>query len=145
MKLKQLLFGTEPLNQFYILVLRIVMGILFINHGHELFNSKAMLGFAGWLDKDLHFPKPILMAYLRTGAEFFGGIMLILGLFTRIGALLIMFTMLVAAFIADKGDFFGDGEMAFAYAAVMLTIFLAGPSKLSLDYYIFNKSNVQKQ
>ena len=139
MKLQKLLSGSEPLTQNYIVIIRVVMGMLFIYHGRELFDVKAMAGFAAWLDKDLHFPLPLLMAYLRTGAEFFGGIMLILGLFTRLASFLICFTMLVAGFVVDKGDFFGEGEMPFAYAAILFTIFLAGPGKLSLDYYFFKK------
>jgi putative oxidoreductase len=139
MKLQKLLSGTEPLTQNYIVIIRVVMGMLFIYHGRELFDVKAMSNFAAWLKKDLHFPLPLLMAYLRTGAEFFGGIMLILGLFTRLASFLICFTMLVAGFIVDKGDFFGEGEMPFAYAAILFTIYLAGPGKLSLDYYFFKK------
>ena len=139
MKLQKLLSGTQPLTQNYIVIIRVVIGMLFIYHGRELFDVKAMAGFAAWLDKDLHFPLPLLMAYLRTGAEFFGGIMLILGLFTRLASFLICFTMLVAGFVVDKGDFFGEGEMPFAYAAILFTIFLAGPGKLSLDYYFFKK------
>ena len=141
MKLQNYFRGTEPLTQYYIVIIRVVMGMLFIYHGRELFDSKEMAGFAAWLDKDLHFPLPLLMAYLRTGAEFFGGIMLIIGLFTRLGSFLICFTMLVAGFIVDKGDFFGEGEMPFAYAAILCTIFLAGPGKLSLDHYFFKKSS----
>jgi putative oxidoreductase len=133
------LLGTQPFTQHYILALRIVMGILFINHGHELFDSKAMQNFADWLQKDLHFPQPLLMAYLRTCAELFGGIMLVLGLFTRIGAFLIMITMLVAFFTAGKSAPLGDGEMTFAYAIVMLTLVLTGGGKVSLDYYFFGR------
>jgi putative oxidoreductase len=145
MKMTKLFNGTEPITQNHILVLRVIIGILFINHGSGFFDAKAMAGFAGYLEKDLNFPLPFFMAYLRTGAELFGGIMLVLGLFSRLGAFLIFITMLVAGFIADKGDFFGDAEMAFAYAAVMLTIFLAGPSKFSLDYYFFGKSSDAKK
>ncbi len=83
MKLQNYFRGTEPLTHYDIVIIRVVMGMLFIYHGRELFDSKAMAGFAAWLDKDLHFPLPLLMAYLRTGAEFFGGIRLIIGLFTR--------------------------------------------------------------
>ena len=139
MNLQKSLLGTQPLTQHYILVLRVVMGVLFINHGHELFDSKAMQNFADWLQKDLHFPQPLLMAYLRTGAELFGGIMLLLGLFTRIGAFLIMFTMFVAFFTAGKSALLGDGEMVFAYAIVTLTILLTGAGKVSLDYYFFGR------
>jgi putative oxidoreductase len=142
MKLTKFFNRTEPITQHYMLVLRVIMGILFINYGSDFFDPKAMAHFAGWLEKDLHFPLPLLMAYLRTGAELFGGIMLILGLFTRFGAFLIFVTMLVAGFIADKGDFFGEAELAFVNAAVMLSIILAGPGTFSLDYYFFGKSDV---
>jgi len=145
MKFTKLLYGTEPITQNYTVVLRIIVGILFINHGSGFFDSEAMAGFADYLQKDLHFPQSLIMAYLRTGAELFGGIMLVLGLFARLGAFLIFITMLVAGFIADKGDFFGDGEMPFVYAAVMLTIFFAGSGKFSLDYYFFGKSNVAEK
>ena len=139
MNLQKSLLGTEPLTEHYILALRIVMGILFINHGHELFDSKAMQNFADWLQKDLHFPQPLLMAYLRTGVELFGGIMLVLGLFTRIGAFLIMITMFVAFFTAGKSALLGDGEMVFAYAIVMLTLVLTGAGRISLDYFFFGR------
>ena len=67
-----------------------------------------MQNFADWLQKDLHFPHPLLIAYLRTGAELFGGIVLVLSLFTRIGEFLIMFTMFVAFFSAGKSALLGD-------------------------------------
>ena len=83
---------------------------------------------------------PLLMAYLRTGAELFGGIMLFLGLFTRIGAFFIAFTMLVAAFTAGKGDIMGEAEMTVVYAVFCLVILLIGSGKYSLDNYLFNKN-----
>jgi len=139
--IKNFLFGTQPLTPHFLVVLRLMMGLFFIKHGFDFFDAVAMQEFANWLEKDLHFPLPLLMAYLRTGAELFGGIMLILGLFTRTGAFLIMITMLVAGFAVDKGDVFGDGEMVFGYATVMLTIVLAGPGKLSIDYLLMQKFN----
>jgi putative oxidoreductase len=139
MNLQKTLLGTEPLTPHYILALRVIMGIFFINHGHEFFDTKAMQGFADWLQKDYNFPVPLLMAYLRTGAELFGGIMLLFGLFTRVGAFFIMITMLVAFFTAGKSALLGDGEMVFAYTIVMLTLVLTGSGKISLDYYLFGR------
>ena len=98
-----------------------------------------MQNFADWLQKDLHFPHPLLMAYLRTGAELFGVIMLVLSLFTRIRAFLIMFTMFVTFFSAGKAAFLSDGETVFAYAIVILTLVLTGAGKISLDYYFFGR------
>ena len=79
------------------------------------------------------------MAYLRTSAEFFGGIMLILGIFTRIAAILILFVMIVAAFTAGNGDLFGDAELNVIYASFCLTILLLGTGKFSIQKLIENE------
>jgi putative oxidoreductase len=139
MKLKQFFIGYQPITIDMVVLLRVLVGIYFINHGKELFNAKAMEGFASYLENDLHFPMPLLMAYLRTGAELFGGIMLLLGLFTRLGAFLIMITMLVATFTAAKGDIFGEGEITFLYAIACLAIIFIGAGKYSFDYLLSKK------
>jgi putative oxidoreductase len=140
MKILKILTNPNPIAMDWTLIARIVVGGYFIMHGKGLFNAESMQGFTQYLEKDLHFPAPSLMAYLRTGAEFFGGIMLILGLFTRLGAFLIMFTMLVATFTAAKGDLLGDGETTFVYAIFCLTIILIGSGKYSLDAYLNAKT-----
>lgn len=132
--------NPNPISLNAILIVRIIVGSYFIMHGHEFFSTKAMRGFADYLDKDLHFPLPLLMAYLRTGAELFGGIMLVLGLFTRIGAFLIMITMLVASFTAGKRDLLGEAEFTFIYATLCFAIILTGAGKFSLDNKLFNKN-----
>lgn len=139
MKLLQQLTHIKPYSlDGGLLIGRIVVGAYFVMHGHNFFDAKAMQGFAGYLEKDLHFPMPTLMAYLRTGAELFGGIMLIFGLFTRLGAFLIMFTMLVATFTAAKGDLAGEGEITVIYAVFCLMFILIGAGKYSIDAKIYH-------
>ena len=48
---------------------------------HRAAAERCAEEFADWLGNDLHFPMPLLMAYLRTGAELFGGIFLTQALF----------------------------------------------------------------
>lgn len=139
MKILKMLTNPNPWSIDWILIARVVVGGYFIMHGKGLFNAEAMQGFTKYLDNDLHFPMPSLMAYLRTGAELFGGIMLVLGIFTRLGAFLIMFTMLVATFTAAKGDLLGDGEITFVYTIFCLTIMMIGAGKYSLDAYFNGK------
>jgi putative oxidoreductase len=141
MKILKMLTNPNPLSIDWILIARVVVGGYFIMHGKGLFDAGAMQGFSKYLENDLHFPMPMLMAYLRTGAELFGGIMLILGIFTRLGAFLIMFTMLVATFTAAKGDLMGEGETPFVYAIFCLTIILIGAGKYSLDAYLSAKAD----
>jgi putative oxidoreductase len=139
MKILRQIINPTPISINAIVIVRIIVGGYFIMHGHEFFNSKAMQGFADYLKNDLHFPLPALMAYLRTGAELFGGIMVLLGLFTRIGAFLIMITMLVAAFTAGKGDLLGEAEFTFIYATLCFLVILVGAGKYSLDNIIYNR------
>jgi putative oxidoreductase len=139
MKMLKQIINPNPISLNAIVLVRIIVGAYFIMHGHELFNTKAMEGFAGYLKNDLHFPLPTFMAYLRTSAELFGGIMILLGLFTRIGAFLIMITMLVASFTAGKGDLLGEAEFTFIYATLCFTIILVGAGKFSLDNFLFKR------
>jgi len=58
-----------------------------------------------WFEHSLGFPFPTLMVYLAGGAEFFGGIALLIGFAVRWFAIPLMFTMVVAAVTAhwDNG------------------------------------------
>jgi putative oxidoreductase len=141
MKMLNQIINPNPISLNAIVIVRIIVGSYFIMHGHELFNAKAMQGFAGYLKNDLHFPLPTFMAYLRTAAELFGGIMILLGLFTRAGAFLIMITMLVAAFTAGKGNLLGEAEFTFIYATLCFAIILIGAGKFSLDNLLFNRKS----
>jgi putative oxidoreductase len=70
-------------------------------------------------------------------AEFFCSLFLILGLFTRFALVPLAITMLVAAFKAHGGDIFGDGEMAFLYLAIYVSLLLKGAGKYSADALLF--------
>ncbi len=72
---------------------------------------------------------------MAVSTEFAGAILLILGLFSRLGALMLAGTMVVAWGISHgmKLSGPGNGELAFIYLAGFLAIFLAGPGKYSVD------------
>ena len=69
-------------------------------------------------------------------AEFFCAAFIVLGLFTRLAAIPLVFAMGVALFIAHHGHFYGEGKNAGIYLVCFLTILLAGPGKFSLDRLI---------
>jgi putative oxidoreductase len=75
------------------LLMRIVVGYTFMWSGWGKLNNLPQItqNFIEW---GVIFPK--IMTPFVSGVEFFGGIMLILGLFTRIPAAMLAFTMLVA-------------------------------------------------
>ena len=72
---------------------------------------------------------------LAVFAEFFCSILLILGLWTRLAALLLLITMSVAFFMAHGAKLAGqgNGELAFIYLAGYVVLLLAGAGKFSVD------------
>lgn len=68
-------------------------------------------------------------------AEALGSLMLILGWYGRIGALLLCSTMGVAFFVTHhhKLTGIGNGELAYVYLAGFVTVFLAGTGKFSVN------------
>ena len=128
-------FLTLKIYEHPLFLLRIWLGFAFIMHGLPgIFNGDFMAGHAGMLEM-YEIPMPYVMAYLSKGGELLAGVLLLLGLFTRFGTILIMAIMLVATFSAMRGDIFGDyqAEISFTYFLIALVIFLYGPTSFSLD------------
>lgn len=76
---------------------------------------------------------------LAVAAEFFGSILLALGLGTRFAAFLLISTMAVAGLIHHADDAFGVKEKALVYLAVYIALLLTGPGRISLDRLIFGR------
>jgi putative oxidoreductase len=79
--------------------LRLVLGFGFIAHGYpKLFTAEGNQGIVGMLS-GMAFPAPGLTSYLLGAFEFFGGILLILGVGVRVISSLGAIEMLVAALL----------------------------------------------
>lgn len=70
---------------------------------------------------------------LVTLAEFGCSLLIVLGLFTRLAAIPLVFAMFVAAFITHWSDGWGKMEMAVLYLVTFTTLALTGPGSYSLD------------
>lgn len=73
---------------------------------------------------------------LAVFAEFFCAALLIPGLYTRLAALPLAITMLVAAFLQHAGDDFGRKEKALLFLVMYLAVACAGPGRFSVDYVL---------
>jgi putative oxidoreductase len=82
------------------------------------------------------FPMPSFFAWASALSEFLGGILIALGLGTRIAAFFVFINMSVAAFIRHAADPFDVKEMALTYWVMAMTLMLTGPSFFSLDHFI---------
>jgi putative oxidoreductase len=127
---------------FGLLIPRLVVGFVMFYHGSQKlfawFGGYGVEGTAGFFAK-LGIPLPKLNVYMAGGTEFFGGILLALGLATRPAATLLTFTMLVACFTAHRSAFgaANDGmEYPLTLAAVSLSFALTGPGKLAVGRLI---------
>ena len=84
----------------------------------------------------LKIPFPAANAHFVSGLEFFGGILLILGLGSRLISLVLAFNMLVAYWTADHealvsifsdpGKFYVADPFTFLFASILVLIFGAG-------------------
>jgi putative oxidoreductase len=115
---------------FAMLVLRLGLGVLMLNHGYgKLMHFGHMKGnFINFMGLG-----STLSLSLDIFAEFFCSIFLILGLFTRFAVIPIMIAMSVALFKVHHGMLFDAGERAAIYLACSITILLCGPGRVSVD------------
>lgn len=129
--------GTSPLDAIgpaLHAILRIGAGLLFMQHGaQKLFGA---LGAEG--------PVPLASLMGLAGVlEFFGGLLIVLGLFTRPVALVLALQMLVAYFMAHlpKGPWpiLNAGELALLYMLIFLFLAGNGSGTWSLDHVLKNR------
>ena len=122
-------------------LMRVVLGILFLAHGI----SKLQMGLGnveGWFDS---MGVPGFLAYLVATLELIGGILLIIGLFTRYVS--ILFTvMLLGAIVTMKLSvgLLGNEQMAgyeldLAFMLVTIYLIVAKPTPLSIDQAFLKK------
>lgn len=122
------------------LALRLPIGIIFVAHGaQKLFGAFGGYGLegTGQFMASLGLSPGYLMALLAGGAEFFGGLALLLGLLVRPAAAALAFAMIVAIFAVhiDKGLFLADNgyEFGLALLAASVSLAVSGAGRLSLD------------
>jgi len=120
----------QPLG---LLALRLVVGIVMIGHGYgKVFHGGltqhvqrvSALGLPGWL------------AYPSAFTEFFGGMLLIAGLFTRFVSVAVMIDMLVAiSKVHWKNGMFGKGgyEFPLTVATIAFALIFLGGGPIALD------------
>src|SRR5690625_3035349 len=136
---------VSPGNAVATLPLRIVIGLIFIAHGAQKlfgwFEGGGIKGTADFLS-GLGLEPGNFMAYTVGIGEFLGGILLLLGLFTRAGSALIIIIMLTAIWKVHFEHGL-TGNMGMEFPLTLLTgaiIFLiSGAGKLSIDRIISRK------
>ncbi len=128
------------------LLLRLAAGLIFLPHGWaKVAGEGGPAAFAADMAANYHIPA--FLGYVAAYSELVGGALLILGLLTRLDALLLAGTMFVAAFIVQLPDALYEVppgaiklfvamkgiELPLAMFAICLSLVLTGGGRCSLD------------
>lgn len=119
-----------------LLILRTAFGCLMLVHGIQ-----KVMSFSDLVEQ---FPDPIGLGsqfslVAAMGAEIGCSLLLILGLGTRLAAIPLAFTMLVALFVVHANDPWKIKELAAVYLCVYVSLMFTGAGKFSLDRLLFQK------
>jgi len=130
--MKKLLSTRYSDNAFSIamFLLRLVAGGLIIPHGYSKLQK--------FTDMAHNFPDPFgigstISLVLLIFAEFFCGVLIVLGLLTRLAAIPLVIAMSVALFYAHKGLVFTEGQTATLFLGAFVVLLLVGPGRFSAD------------
>ncbi len=115
-------------------IARLTLGLVFLQSGWGKLHS---LDQVTQFFTELGIPAPAAQAAFVSGVEFVGGILLLAGLFTRLAAVPLACTMVVAILTAKLEEIHGlgdlVGELEFAYLALLVWLAVSGPGPLSVD------------
>jgi putative oxidoreductase len=119
------------------LLARLAVGIVFVQTGwgklHDLASVTAFF-------TELGIPAPGFNAALVATTEFAGGLLLVLGLGTRLAAAPLAGTMVVAILTAKRAEIDGLGTLLgfeeTLYLIAFLWLLVAGPAQASIDHLI---------
>ena len=113
--------------------MRATIGVIFIVHGLGKFNP----GFAGFLTGGLGFPAEMQIPIAL--AEVVPGILLLIGIFTRMSASLLSIVMIGAIFyVKQAGSLTGERgfELDLILLASCIVVIVAGPGRVSVSHVI---------
>lgn len=136
--------GVSSLQSLFLLLVRLYWGWQFAQSGwgrlHHI--PQATQFFAS-----LHIPFPQANVVFVSSLEFAGGILLILGLASRVVSLLLAIDMTVAyitadpealhAIFSDPGKFYNADPYTFLFASLLILIF--GPGRFALDWLVHRR------
>jgi putative oxidoreductase len=134
--------NTRP--SFENIFIRLMVGMVFLSEGVQKFLFPDALGIGRFIKIGIIYPE--FMAPFVGIIEITAGILLVIGLLTRIGALL-LFINIAVAIIATKIPMLHNSFWTFAHEARTdfcmflgsLLLFIAGGGKWSVDFYFMKK------
>lgn len=125
--------SCDKLTDLAVLFLRLFVGFMMLTHGVEKIMNFSSL--------ETSFPDPIglggkwsliMIILCEAGCS----VLLILGLFTRLAVLPLMFSMIIAAFFTFPEIKMSTAELPLMYMGIYAALLISGPGKYSADKYL---------
>ena len=134
-KAKSCCISKDSMYNCGILLFRCIVGGFMLTHGWQKLQNFDMLSTV--------FPDPLgvgstISLVLIILAEFGCSLLIIIGLFTRLATLPLIFGMAIAAIFVHANDPFATKELAFLYMALYVVVSIVGGGKYSLDNVFLN-------
>jgi len=135
--LKKIKLQLNKLSDLPPLFFRLILAYGFCKTATTKFNNFS--GIVDWFGS-MGMPFPKLNAFLATGTEMAGFILLFLGLATRFISFPIIIVMIVAITTVHLGNGFDAGdnglEIPLYYILMLFSLIITGPGRISLDHLI---------
>lgn len=144
MKIKEILLNTS--NSIALLLIRLGVGVVMAAHGSQKlfgwFGGYGLEATGQFFSENLGLKPGLLMAAMAGGTEFVGGLLLIVGLMTRLAGLSLAGTMAVAILTAHSSAFFASNngmEYPLTLLLASLTLAIGGGGAFSVDHKLAAK------
>lgn len=137
---------SKSTGSWAVVPLRLILGFTFAGHGAQKlfgwFGGYGLEATAGYFQEQLGLAPGMLWAFLAAAGEFFGGLLLLVGLLARFQGAMLAFTMFVAIVTAHSSSFFLPSGMEYALMLMVasLVFVIGGAGKGSVDYHLINKT-----
>lgn len=125
----------QGLESWGLLVLRVALGAAFAIHGYPKISSRREDIIDFMRTKGIPGPITLITGYF----EFFGGLLMIIGLGVQIIGLLMALESVMTIFVSSrllKKKYSQGYEIDIAYFAMALALFLLGAGSISVDSYL---------
>jgi putative oxidoreductase len=131
--------SLNSLQPWGVFLLRLILGLAMVSHGYGKVippngfhgNTFAALNHHGHVVASLGLP--YWLGYVSALTEFVGGILILLGLFTRFSAFMIACNMLVAILLVTRHHGYSGSEYTLALFAMAVMLLFTGAGVLALD------------
>jgi uncharacterized membrane protein YphA (DoxX/SURF4 family) len=137
-------------NDNKIIIIRLIVGLIFISEGIQKYLIVTMLGPAFF--KEIGFSNPAFWAHFTGAFEIFCGILILFGLLTRLASiplLTIMITALITTklpLLATQGvwTFLHNYSTDFSLTLLLILLIIYGGGKWSVDFKILLSKNPEQ-